>query len=101
MPILLTDVPLFHVNERNTTVASLKDKFKAFTDIGTLEENPDFPNGLRVIQTVCSEKNSYFLLSDGKVHAVGANDRWQCSEVDNIEGMQMVEEEVLLESLNS
>ena len=70
-------------------------KFKAFTDVATLAEDPDFSNNLRVIQTVCSDKNSYFLMSNGQVYAVGANDRWQCSELENIEGMSMIDNDVL------
>ena len=101
MPNLLTDAPLFHVYMSSKLISKQYDKFRAFTDVATLADDPDFPNNLRVIQTVCSETNSYFLMSNGQVHAVGANDRWQCSELENVEGMQMIDDEILKPILES
>ena len=51
---------------------------------------------LKVIQTACSDKNSFFLLNSGIIYATGANDRWQCSEIDEAKvSMDLIEDEFL------
>lgn len=51
---------------------------------------------LKVVQTICSDKNSYFLLNSGVIYASGANDRWQCSKIDEaIRELDLIEEEYL------
>jgi alpha-tubulin suppressor-like RCC1 family protein len=36
---------------------------------------------VKVVQTVCSEFNTYFLLSTGEVYLCGRNDQYQCTEL--------------------
>ena len=86
MPNLLTDAPTFHCSNTEQVFQKYK-KFSAFTDFGTLAEDPEFSNNLRVVQVVCAIRNTYFLMSNGLVYAVGGNERWQCSELENVEGM--------------
>ena len=94
MPNLLTDAPVFHCSNTEQVFQKYK-KFAAYTDVGTLAEDPEFANNLRVIQVICGSKNTYFLMSNGQVYAVGGNERWQCSELENVEGMQLIDEEIL------
>lgn len=36
-----------------------------------------------ILQTVCTDYNSYVLLNDGRLYAMGTNSNWQCTEIDS------------------
>ena len=35
-----------------------------------------------IVQVVCTDGNSYVVFADGRVYAMGANNRWQCTEIE-------------------
>lgn len=40
--------------------------------------------GTIITQIACSQYNSYVLLGDGRVYAMGINDSWQCTELESM-----------------
>ena len=73
--------PVFYIQKAMKQIFDKFDKFKAYTSIGTLDCNNDASRSLQIVQTCCSDRNSYILLNSGAVYAVGANDKWQCTEM--------------------
>ena len=52
---------------------------KIYTSQGLLRND----DGRKLImQMVATEKNTYILFGDGRVFASGANDKWQCTEIE-------------------
>ena len=71
------------------------EKFRAFTSEGVAKDDQDVKR-LKVVQTACSDSNSYFLFNSGAVYATGANDRWQCSEIEEAKAdMDLIDEDYL------
>lgn len=75
MPTLLSNAPKFSVQGELQKVFKSYAKFQSYTSEGVLVDM-DVIKRLKVIQTACSESNTYFLLNSGVVYATGANDRW-------------------------
>ena len=46
----------------------------------------DLDGDQTILQTVSSEKNTYLVLKSGEVYAMGANDKWQCTEIESMKG---------------
>lgn len=94
-PTMLTNAPKFSVQGEQQQVFKSYERFQAFTSEGIMNDEDEVKR-LKVIQTACSDNNSYFLLSSGMIYATGANDRWQCSEIEEAKiEMDLIDEEYL------
>ena len=74
-PTMLTNAPKFSIQGELQQVFKSYEIFNDFTSEGVLNDTEEVKR-MKVIQTACSENNSYFLLSSGVMYATGANDRW-------------------------
>ena len=52
-----------------------------YTSQGILRK--DTP-GQFILQAVCTDMNTFVLMSDGKLFTMGANDKWQCTELEDM-----------------
>ena len=52
---------------------------KNYTSQGLLRKDVQ---GQLISQVVCTDTNTYVVYSDGKLFASGANDKWQCTELE-------------------
>ena len=80
-PTMLTNAPKFSIRGELQQIFKSYELFSGYTSEGVLKGEEEIKS-MKVVQTACGDNNSYFLLSSGTIYATGANDRWQCSKID-------------------
>ena len=93
LPTLLTNAPKFNCQGEIVQFFKSYERFQAYTSEGVMAMS-GAQRSLKAIQIACCNNNTYVLLNSGIIYATGANDRWQCSEIEEaVENIKSVERE--------
>ena len=83
-PVELTEAPKFYYKTKPEEFHDKYPSFTSYTTVWTLQMDQRQFRDTRVIQILCSEYNSFFLLSNGAMYVCGRNDRFLCTSNEEI-----------------